>query len=205
MAVSVSGACGGPDALDETVTDAAVTQEAPPAALTSSITYSNCSTARKTVVGQALSAASTYANDAVSYLTFTTPGPTQRYTTWFGAYHLSRWTTARTHFTSIKSVFASKALVIDCGCTSPGYGFVYAAQPYKFYLCGTFWSAPPTGTDSQAGTFIHLASQFTAVAATDGWVYGQEDAMSLALSDPFKALDNSDSHQYFAENTPALP
>jgi peptidyl-Lys metalloendopeptidase len=34
-------------------------------------------------------------------------------------------------------------------------------------------------------------------------VYGQSGAKSLAISDPNKAIDNADSHEYFAENTPA--
>jgi peptidyl-Lys metalloendopeptidase len=35
--------------------------------------------------------------------------------------------------------------------------------------------------------------------------YGQTAAKALAVSDPAKALDNADSHEYFAENTPAQP
>ncbi|HEY0511470.1 MAG TPA: M35 family metallo-endopeptidase [Thermoanaerobaculia bacterium] len=38
---------------------------------------------------------------------------------------------------------------------------VYANQPYKVHLCGAFWSAPATGTDSKAGTLIHEISHFT--------------------------------------------
>lgn len=33
---------------------------------------------------------------------------------------------------------------------------------------------------------------------------GQSAAKSLATSSPDKAVDNADSHEYFAENTPAL-
>ena len=62
-----------------------------------------------------------------------------------------------------------------------------------------------TGTDSKAGTLIHEMSHFTVVAGTDDWAYGQTAAKSLAFSDPAKALDNADSHEYFAENTPAQP
>lgn len=40
------------------------------------------------------------------------------------------------------------------------------------YLCGAFWNAPNTGTDSKAGTLIHEASHFTVYGATDDWAYG---------------------------------
>jgi len=43
---------------------------------------------------------------------------------------------------------------------------------------------------------------FTAIAGTDDWAYGQANAKALAISDPIKALNNSDNHEYFAENTP---
>ena len=33
-------------------------------------------------------------------------------------------------------------------------------------------------------------------------VYGQAGAKSLAISNPANAVDNADSHEYFAENTP---
>ena len=48
-------------------------------------------------------------------------------------------------------------------------------------------------------------SHFNVVASTDDWAYGQSAAANLAITDPVKALDNADSHEYFAENTPSLP
>ncbi len=61
-----------------------------------------------------------------------------------------------------------------------------------------------TGTDSKAGTLVHEMSHFTAVAGTDDHAYGQTNAKSLAISNPDLALNNADSHEYFAENTPFL-
>ena len=63
-------------------------------------------------------------------------------------------------------------------------------------------SAPLTGTDSKAGTLVHEMSHFNVTAGTDDHVYGQSGAKSLAISDPAAALDNADSHEYFAENNP---
>lgn len=51
---------------------------------------------------------------------------------------------------------------------------------------------------------VHEMSHFNVVAGADDWVYGQAGAASLAISDPAKAIDNADSHEYFGENTPAL-
>ena len=39
---------------------------------------------------------------------------------------------------------------------------------------------------------------------TDDVVYGQDGAKDLAKSDPDQAITNADSHEYFAENNPAL-
>ena len=61
-----------------------------------------------------------------------------------------------------------------------------------------------TGTDSKGGTLIHEMSHFNVVGSTNDWVYGQTGAASLAKSNPAKATDNADNHEYFGENTPAL-
>ena len=99
----------------------------------------------------------------------------------------------------------TKPLTLDCGCKKSYYAYVYANKPYVIYVCKAFWAAPLTGTDSKGGTLIHEMSHFSVVASTDDWAYGQAAAKSLAISDPAKALDNADSHEYFAENTPTLP
>jgi peptidyl-Lys metalloendopeptidase len=163
-----------------------------------------CSTTQQATITNAVVAASDYANGANSYLA-AAPSATPRYTTWFGAVTTTRWNTAKTHFAAIKDAFDTKPITVDCKCRKSYYAYVYANQPYKIYVCNAFWSAPMTGTDSKAGTLIHEMSHFTVVAATDDWAYGQTAAKSLALSDPAKALDNADSHEYFAENTPAQP
>jgi len=71
------------------------------------------------------------------------------------------------------------------------------------YLCGAYWNAPATGTDSKAGTLVHESSHFTVNGGTQDYVYGQSGAKSLAISNSNNAVMNADSHEYFAENTPA--
>jgi peptidyl-Lys metalloendopeptidase len=165
------------------------------------LTTTGCSSSRITSLTTAYSSARTMAASALSYLTNTTPSGTARYTTWFGAYTSSRWSTAKSHFTQISAKLSNE--VADCTCTDSAYAYVYPTQPYKIYLCNAFWSAPNTGTDSRAGTLIHEMSHFNVVAGTDDNAYGQTACKSLARSNPTRALDNADSHEYFAENTPS--
>ncbi len=109
----------------------------------------------------------------------------------------------KTHYVALEDAFATKPLVVDCSCNQNYYAYVYPTQPYKIYVCNAFWSAPPTGTDSKAGTLVHETSHFNVVASTDDWAYGQSACKKLAAKKPAKAIDNADSHEYFAENTPA--
>lgn len=173
-----------------------------------SLGYSgNCSASQKTTLQQAFASATTYATNALAYLTSNTPSTARkRYIKWFGTAGTTNWNIAKTHYTAIRDAFTTKAVVLDCSCKQSGvYAYVYPTQPYKIYVCNAFWSAPLTGTDSKGGTLVHEMSHFNVVASTDDWAYGQSAAASLAISNPAKALDNADSHEYFAENTPVLP
>ena len=172
-----------------------------PAVAAASTTYNKCTTAQQTDLLAARSQASTYATNALAYLTGNNQGP--RYTTWFGVYTSSRYSTVTNHFSAIKGAMDNAAVKFDCGCKKTYYAYVYPNQPYNIYLCKAFWAAPLTGTDSRAGTLIHEMSHFTVVAGTDDWAYGQTNAKALAISNPTNAVDNADNHEYFAENTPA--
>jgi peptidyl-Lys metalloendopeptidase len=163
--------------------------------------FVGCTTTRQNQIASARTGATSYANNSKSYLTAGTQG--SRYTWWFGAYNSSRYTTARNHFNSIHSALSSQPFTFRCDCNDSAYAYVYPNQPYTVYLCNAFWSAPATGTDSKAGTIVHETSHFNVVAGTDDWAYGQSAAHSLATSNPSRAVDNADSHEYFAENTPA--
>lgn len=177
-------------------------EEAAPMAVSGGTTFNKCTTTQQSVLNSARSQASTYAADALSYLNAGTQGA--RYTTWFGAYTASRYGTAKGNFGKISSAMDTASVKFDCGCKKKYYAYVYPNQPYTIYLCSVFWKAKLTGTDSQAGTLVHEMSHFNVVAGTDDYVYGQTGAKSLAISDPNKAVDNADNHEYFAENTPAL-
>ena len=174
-----------------------------------SVTTTGCDAGEQTAVTAALGAAVTYAQGAVDYFSAKRAG--SRYQYWFGTYGHGRWTAVADHYSRIANAAATASVQFvchdpGCGPDSDGtYAFVYPNQPYIIYVCVSFWAAGLTGTDSRAGTLVHEMSHFTVLAGTQDWVYGQSGAHSLAGSDPAQAVDNADSHEYFAENTPVTP
>lgn len=175
----------------------------PPTPLPGQNAYNACTVQQQDLLASARVQATAYSSNAKSYLNANTLN--SRYTTWFGAFTSNRYGTVNTHFNAIYGAFVNAGITFDCKCKQNYYAYVYPDRPYEIHLCKVFWQAPPAGTDSQAGTLIHEMSHFYAVASTEDWVYGQSGAKSLAISDPGKAVENADSHEYFAENTPALP
>ena len=186
---------------------AALASQALAAAAAGSVSFTgNCSAARKTTLQNTVTAARSYAANAVTYLNGTPSTARKRYVKWFGTPTTANWAVVKKNFTATQDALNNKPLVLDCSCKQTGvYAYVYPSQPYKVYLCGAFWGAAMTGTDSKAGTLIHELTHFTVVAGTSDYAYGQSAAASLAISSPAKAIKNADSHEYFAENTPALP
>lgn len=165
--------------------------------------FSRCSATQQATLIEAAAEAGRISDAAVAYLA----GPqsaTPRYTTWFGAFSSGGWNTAALNFSKIADAFDTKNVVVDCSCKKRYYAYVYPNQPYNIYVCKAFWTAPLTGRDSKGGTLVHEMSHFDVTAATDDWAYGQTACKDLALTNPTRALDNADSHEYFAENAPPL-
>ncbi len=168
------------------------------------VSYASCSSSRQTSLSTAHNSAKTYATNSTNYFsTYTSSTATQRYRTWFGTPSTTRFSAVKSHYTKIRDALNNASVVYDCSCTDSYYAYVYPNSPYRIYLCNAFWTASNTGTDSRAGTIIHEMSHFTVNGGTDDHVYGQSGAKSLATSNPNKATDNADSHEYFSENTPA--
>ncbi|KAJ7097110.1 peptidyl-Lys metalloendopeptidase [Mycena belliarum] len=171
-------------------------------AISKRIGYQSCSTSRQSTLVTAAAAAQTYANNAVTYLNANTASTT-RFVTWFGTFTSAHRTTVLSHYTKMAAAKYAD-YTYDCSCTdSDVYAYVFPNEFGTIYLCGVFWSTTTTGTDSRAGTLIHESSHFTRLAGTDDIVYGQTGAKALAKSNPAQAIMNADSHEYFAENTPA--
>ena len=167
------------------------------------VSYVGCDSTQISSAGQAVINARGYSENAKGYLAGNN-GNGARYTTWFGAYTAQRYGTVGQNFVAIDSAMDQSGgqITINCGCKQSYYAYVYPTQPYQIYVCNAFWTAPAIGTDSKAGTLVHEMSHFNVVAATDDHAYGHTAAKSLAISDPTRAVDNADSHEYFAENTP---
>ena len=195
---------------ERTLAEAPAEIEAPNVMVDAYLTpsYVSCSSTRQSTLVTATSNAESMSLKARNYLNNlpSTSRPTDSaYRTWFGSYTTTRYSTVQTHYNNIYNAFNTKRFTYHCDCTSSAYAYVYANQPYNVHLCNAFWNAPMTGTDSKGGTLVHEMSHFSVVADTDDHAYGQSACKSLATSSPTRALDNADSHEYFAENTPSLP
>jgi len=166
----------------------------------SGLTFSHCSNTQQDGIAASVQAAQSMAQDGDAYLRINALA--DRYTNWFGPLDEARAATVARHFDAIRDAFATRPITVDCACTQPWYAYVYPNQPYTIHVCKAFWTAPMTGTDSRGGTLVHEMSHFTVVAGTDDRVYGQAAAAALAGSDPARAVDNADSHEYFGENDP---
>jgi peptidyl-Lys metalloendopeptidase len=164
--------------------------------------FVSCTSTRQTALTTALGNAEVISLKARDYLNNvpTANRPTDTaYKTWFGAYLASRYSTVQSHYTAIHSAFATKTVEFYCDCTDSAYAYVYSNQPYKIHLCNAFWNAPNLGIDSKAGTLVHEMSHFSVVAGTSDYAYGTSACQRLATSNPKKAVNNADSHEYFAE------
>ncbi|KAJ6533465.1 peptidyl-Lys metalloendopeptidase [Mycena sp. CBHHK59/15] len=166
------------------------------------IAYQSCSSSEKTQLVNAAAAAQSYVDAAKAYLTSTTTSST-RWVTWFGTFTTAHHTTVLSHYTKM-SADAYADYTYDCSCTdSDTYAYVFADEFGTIYLCGVFWEVATTGTDSQGGTLVHESSHFLVTGSTQDYAYGQTAAKALAKSNTAEAIENADSHEYFAENNPA--
>lgn len=182
-----------------------------PGAKRKSSGFTTCSASEQQIIGDSFQAAKTYADESLFVLqNASDPATAPRYAAWFGAYTPARHSTVQNNFSALSTAFAIQGLngfdwvCNPADCASNVFAYVYPGDPYTIYLCGAFWAANTTGTDSRAGTIIHETTHFTVIAGTQDYVYGQSAAQSLASNDPERAINNADNHEYFAENTPPL-
>ncbi len=173
------------------------------------IAYNSCSVEEQADILEAATIAETLTQTALTDLRglgADERASSPRYSTWFGTYTESRFNRVVSNFEAIENAMANETLQFNCNCNEAGiYAFVYPAFPYSVTLCPEFRNASPNGENSRAGTIIHEVSHFTIVADTDDHAYSQSGSRALANSSPDLAIANADSHEYFAENAPALP
>lgn len=122
------------------------------------------------------------------------------YSTWFGAFDQGRYDTVTKHYTDIGNTLLNEQVTYDLtgtGC-QPSY-FAYTHKGGRtVWLCNQYLSASQIGTDCKFGTLVHEWSH--GVSSTDDNAYGEAACTALAMSDPGKATNNADSHEYFTEH-----
>src|SRR5450432_833114 len=121
------------------------------------------------------------------------------FNSWFGKYSSVHFARVKLDFRKIRDDFQNKRFTYDLSgykCARGDYAYTYK-RTATIWLCSSFWSAPPTGADSQAGTLIHEHSH--ASASTDDNAYGEILCKKLALDNSAKAVKNADSHEFFAK------
>ncbi|KAF9267096.1 peptidyl-Lys metalloendopeptidase [Marasmius fiardii PR-910] len=171
--------------------------------LTKRTKFSGCDDDQVNQVFDAIPVVKKYASQALEYLQDNS-GSTQRYTTWFGDLTQSRHDTVTDHYSRLTTNDFSDFVYI-CTCDQDDvYAFVNPDEFGVINLCGAFWRAPVSGTDSKGGTILHESSHFTKNGGTEDHAYGHTACQALAQNDPDQAVGNADTHEYFAENQPSL-
>jgi len=168
-------------------------------------TFNNCSTAVQDASRTADSRALSIVNSVRSYLSgkSCTVGDLARYVTWFGTCDANRFKTINDHFNSIQNRI-NGGYRMTCGSSSCGantYAFVYPNDStFTVYVCNAYNNAPACAYDSKPGTIVHELSHFTPVCGTQDYAYGTANCQNLARTDPNRAINNADNHEYMAEN-----
>lgn len=88
-----------------------------------------------------------------------------------------------------------------CMSISPFASFEIVEQIYSqgtINICPLFWVIPLSGMSSQIGVLVHEASHFKSNGGCADYLYGQDDCRLLAKKEPNLAVDNAESHMYFA-------
>lgn len=117
-------------------------------------TYNGCSSSEETALVAAAAAAQNYASSTHAYTQSHTP-VSVRYTTWFGIFSMARHDIVDFHFSKLNNNSYAN-YTYDCTCTDPDtFAYVFPDEFGKVFLCGAFWKALVTGSDSQGGTLIH--------------------------------------------------
>ncbi|CAE6462701.1 unnamed protein product, partial [Rhizoctonia solani] len=167
-------------------------------AVNSQMLQSGCTADQQNVIIEAATYADQYISNALTYLQ-SINGNTPRYQTWFGIYEPQQAETVKSHYAN--SVGRAMTSAYDCmpdSCRDGAIAYVWPQQPGVIHFCAWFWSRPPYGSNSKAGTIIHELSHFT---GTEDHVYGEVGSLELARSAPMLAVTNADSYMYFAENS----
>jgi hypothetical protein len=121
------------------------------------------------------------------------------YVEYFGSFKQARFDKVKGKYEKVTTRMEGETFTYDLtgtGCRPNWFAYTHKGDT-TIWLCDLFWSAPPSGVDSQDGTVVHEHSHSDAV--TDDIVYGQANAKQLAVNKPDDAVQNADNYEYFAE------
>ena len=159
-----------------------------------------CSTQQRNLLKNALEEAEKMSNEALNILSNTSEDKrdrSARYLEWFGSYSAQNYDHATSNYNKIASTIKNKKIIFNCSMVDCGgdgvFAYVYPTRPFQIFLCGAFWKAGMTGTDSKPGTIIHELSHFDVLAGTDDNVYGQVKCRELAKRNP---IEDSGERRY---------
>lgn len=122
------------------------------------------------------------------------------YQTWYGVFDQGRYNEVTGDYNNISGNLLSNTVTYNLtgdGCASDDFAYTHKGDD-TVWLCDLYKSADQIGIDCKFGTLVHEWSH--AVDSTDDNAYGEAACQKLANDDPQKAVDNADSHEYFAEN-----
>jgi peptidyl-Lys metalloendopeptidase len=168
-------------------------------------TFAGCSAAQQSVLLQSRTNALLLAkigHDNLARATLADAQSSGWRSRWFGTYDTDRYNTVVSRFAAIRSSLDSRSIDFLCDCNVAGaFAFVRISEPFKIHLCPAFWSSPPLGFSSRAGTVLHEMSHFLQVAATDDIANTIPDSEALARNNPALAIRNADSYTFYAEGS----
>ncbi len=143
-------------------------------------------------------------------------GDTADYVRWFGAYSDANAEKVRANLKAVVTAIRNGGVtaqcdqVTDAGCRGGEYAWVFPNQPYRMYLCPSFFTLPPlealqpgsrrSENGTREGTIVHEVSHFVHVADTEDHCYARRECAQMARGDARRAIENADSYQYFTED-----
>ncbi len=165
-----------------------------------------CTDSQSTIVNQALADAKAAIGKAIDSFKAPSSDDLARQQKWFGA--LSSDTAAKIQNVYETSLAQASFAQFWCPLSNDlsfkwDVGDLAAVSPDEapgaIFLTPSFFDLGTSGKDSQMGTFIHELSHLVGIGLHPE-VYGTDDALKLASSDPVKAKNNSDNYQYYVED-----
>ncbi|SHJ21078.1 M35 family metallo-endopeptidase [Wenxinia saemankumensis] len=180
------------------------------------VTYETCTKAEQAEIAAAASGAMEMAQAAAAAVR-----DDDTFARWFGRYSDRNAETVRRNLKAVHDAISLDEINVRCinegfeGCKDGTYAYVFREEHYHVHLCPSFRllpamfdfdaADPRMENGTREGTIIHELSHFVVIAGTDDHCYARGPCSDMARRDPFSAIRNADSYQYFAEDVGFFP